>query len=264
MIFLPKPMTIYIAIAVIIAVGGFVYMQSRSSYKIVETRDFSCPGMEEFTFKYPVLKGWEVSLVKKTDTNSCEILLTDPLPVAEKKSEEYQPRIVVAKLSGEAATNLTLINPQGIRYAGDIINSFPNGPTTSPVHWVTFYDNTYAVKIELLAVGNDFPRDQFFKTVIESFEFVYPNSILEHYINKQVTLYGVAKDAKAGAGIFPEESGRPHRVSTEFMYIKDLAYWPKDIVDQTVEVKGILRKQMYIPGDKQFVLENATWKIVGE
>jgi len=63
---LSRKNSIIILLLLLIPILFLIYMfnpfKKSPHYEIGETRDFSCPGMTEFTFKYPVFKGWKMSL----------------------------------------------------------------------------------------------------------------------------------------------------------------------------------------------------------
>ncbi|MBI2409966.1 hypothetical protein HYV30_02915 [Candidatus Kaiserbacteria bacterium] len=176
-----------LAIALILTALTFFYrleimsMFSKSTEpEIAETRDFQCEGMEGFTFKYPVFKGWEVSLIRnisevwdidvfknKKGMNSgpekCEILLSGAsLNRPEKVKEEFQPRILVQQDQPHVAISE---NPHGIRYEKLSEDKY------------FFNLSSYAVNIELLNINEkySFPKEIFWQQVIESFKIVDSN-----------------------------------------------------------------------------------------
>src|SRR3989344_6255465 len=89
---LAKLMTILTIFTILIVAGTAGYLVSSyflkststtSSYKILETRDFSCPGMTGFTFKYPVFEGLEVKEIRPNnihlnEPDKCNIYLNWP------------------------------------------------------------------------------------------------------------------------------------------------------------------------------------------
>jgi len=134
-----------------------------SKYEIVETRDFSCPSMTSFTFKYPVFKRWKnVSL----DQKSCELRIKD--------NTNYT--FITIRVSVDNGVLFALSsspnkNKEGVSY---ILNSkneelrfmLGDKPGTGDV----------SIKIFRLPMKQSdqnisgFSGDQFFKTVIESFK----------------------------------------------------------------------------------------------
>ena len=106
---MPKKYMIYgiIVVAAAILIVGFVFWQQKQGQtqaQIVETRDFSCPGMSGFTFKYPVFKGWEVISIQNTNQpDECSILLSDSVLRAHGIMTEVAPQIMVKKLLGRNA-----------------------------------------------------------------------------------------------------------------------------------------------------------------
>lgn len=62
---------------------------------------------------------------------------------------------------------------------------------------------------------------------------------LENKVDQKVEIKGLAKDAKAGAVVLNEENTP--------IYIKGLAFWPDELFDKQVIVKGTLRLLKLIP-----------------
>jgi hypothetical protein len=92
------------------------------------------------------------------------------------------------------------------------------------------------------------------------------NIELERLIGQEVTLNGIARDAKGGAVLVIER--------TAPVYIEGLAFWTPELLGMNVSVKGLLKKEKIIPdpviGENggisqgaigtQFVLLNAVWE----
>lgn len=92
------------------------------------------------------------------------------------------------------------------------------------------------------------------------------NIELERLIGQEVSLNGVARDAKGGAVLVIEE--------TAPVYIKGLASWTPELLGMEVLVRGLLKKEKFIPdpliGENggissgafgtQFVLVNTEWE----
>ena len=169
-----NPLTILIILIVTGIAVHLAFLHFTKSPKILEIRDFSCPGMTGFTFKYPVFEGWEVKDVTKpsSDQDRCLVWLKWPNGSI---SPTVAPTIQVTKTAspkeigglipgfpGPASPK----NPQGITY--DVWTE------TGAYH---FFTANFEVKIELSgvsnALGEGFQEDLFFKTVIESFQVFY-------------------------------------------------------------------------------------------
>lgn len=210
-----KPMFIIIIIAVGLAlmVGGYLtykYWQSRP--KIIETRDFSCPGMSGFTFKYPVFKGWEVLSVEYSKSQAkCTILLNDTNLVENGINTEIAPQIQVSvkdtiggkyseSKEGDKYTIFSYPpNPYGINYIDFAVDS--NEART--MAYAFDFTKDKDVIIATAGVPYDkygFSRDLFFKTVIESFELIisYPYEIK---VGKLLDEFGEDKTKFEYAGI---------------------------------------------------------------
>ena len=128
--------------------------------KILETREFSCPGMTGFTFKYPVFRGWEVKDVTKPSSNQdrCIVWLNWPNTIR----LDDTPRIVV------------LIEPiPGIPDKNGIVQD--KAKVYSDAARKSFNAKTFFVNIDISSIPdkNGFSHDQFWKTVIESFQVFY-------------------------------------------------------------------------------------------
>ena len=89
---------------------------------------------------------------------------------------------------------------------------------------------------------------------------------LKQFLGKKVTLLGTSRDAKAGAVLITGDRNP--------IYINGLASWSADLLGKQVSVKGVLKKEKFIPdpiidengaistgatGD-QFVLKNVKIK----
>ena len=150
-----KMNTKYILITILIALGAVAVMYrdnlmslfSKSpNYEIVETRSFSCPGLEGFTFEYPVFKGWEVKEMKNTNINECSISLENGKNAQIKVSKD-QPHVAIQE------------NPHGIRYEKITEDKY------------FFNLASFSVNIELISVNENygFSKNEFWKQVVESF-----------------------------------------------------------------------------------------------
>ena len=167
------------------------FFSKTSEPKILETRSFSCPGLEGFTFEYPVFKGWEFLAAKKTDPSACRIDLSSANIKAANESKinsgspklQFFPSIQVSQSNSfipPLAVSANIKNPHSVYYLGDVINSFRGQPITEVNNSVEFYFDGKDVKIQLVLsddeYGSGFNRKQFFQTVIESFR-TFPENV---------------------------------------------------------------------------------------
>lgn len=147
---------ITIAILVIAGAAYYFFFFEKSDPQILETRDFSCPGMEGFTFKYPVFKGWSLSKPVLVSKNKCSITVNE-----DGVNSLIKRDIIVA------------INPDNI----------PSDPNSHRVEHSINKDGDNITSVEFLTsigtvnissgVGGSYSREllnQFFQTVIESFK----------------------------------------------------------------------------------------------
>ena len=156
---LAKLMTILTIFTILIVAGTAGYLVSSyflkststtSSYKILETRDFSCPGMTGFTFKYPVFDGWEVKKIERElEIDECHIYLNQPKNV----QLEISPQIIVSI---------------------ELIPGIPDNDKAkiySDTSRRSFNAKTFFVNIDISSIPDDFgfSPETFWKTVIESF-----------------------------------------------------------------------------------------------
>lgn len=60
-LFQNKLTVVFTIIILLLLVGGVTYYvgHSRPPSTVLETRTFFCPGMNGFTFEYPVFQGWK-------------------------------------------------------------------------------------------------------------------------------------------------------------------------------------------------------------
>ena len=150
-----------------------------SKYEIAEIRDFSCPSMTSFTFKYPVFKKWEnVSL----DQKSCGLKIRD--------NAQYgfvTIRVDTSKGVLPAPSSLPEKNKEGVPYILDSKNEelrFMLGDTSGI--------GDVNIKIFRLPIKQSdqnisgFSSDQFFKTVIESFKISANNiKLTQPFMNQK-------------------------------------------------------------------------------
>lgn len=147
------------SILIILIVSGSVGYLISSYYikyisnlkpKILETRDFSCPGMTGFTFKYPVFLGWEVKKIERElEIDECHIYLNQPKNV----QLEISPQIIVSI---------------------ELIPGIPDNDKAkiySDTSRRSFNAKTFFVNIDISSIPDDFGfnPETFWKTVIESF-----------------------------------------------------------------------------------------------
>lgn len=151
---------IIILIIILISVGGYFWYNNHvaSSIKVIEYQDFSCPEITGFTFKYPVFEGWKIAKPYSSNRKGeCIIELNFP----ENLNFYQRPRIIVTETPEVVKPNLSFKNPNNVFYD-------KNGEES--------YD--FRIEKKLITISspeypNDgFFRDQFFKTVIESFKLV--------------------------------------------------------------------------------------------
>lgn len=90
------------------------------------------------------------------------------------------------------------------------------------------------------------------------------DSISEDLIGKEITIIGLAVDAKAGACI---------QLKNDVVYIKEWDHWEPELLGKKLSVTGTPQKKKFIPDVKidengaisqgaegeQLVLENARW-----
>ena len=134
----------------------------KKKYEIVELKDFSCEGMNGFTFKHPVFKGWEIKRIKKTDVDKCTINLKWPGSLGSSfvtpHVEVKQDMEIKMKISDK-----TPKNPQGVYYLG---------PSNRNINFIS---PELLVNINLFGTGNEdngFSEKEFWKAVIESFRII--------------------------------------------------------------------------------------------
>lgn len=96
-------------------------------------------------------------------------------------------------------------------------------------------------------------------------EKVY-DSISKNIIGKEISLSGLAFDAKSGA-VLKLKNGA-------IVYLQGLDYWPSELIGKKTSVRGTLQEKKFIPDPVidedgaisqgayglQYVLENIKWK----
>ncbi|MFX1238477.1 MAG: hypothetical protein ACFE8P_12255 [Promethearchaeota archaeon] len=65
---------------------------------------------------------------------------------------------------------------------------------------------------------------------------------LEEFLDQQVTLYGIARDAKGGAVLITAEEIP--------IYIENIASWPPELHYKKITAIGVLKKKKLIPDPK--------------
>lgn len=131
-----------------------------SEQKNIETRDFSCPSMAGFTFKYPVFRGWETHILSESDT-ICHIYLNQDFMSQNLDTFKNAPQIQVEKIPHKDIGYSSLKNPNGINYF-----------SLSGSRGYIFSPENFSVIVTLHNVRDVPPDDVFFKTVIESFKIL--------------------------------------------------------------------------------------------
>ncbi|MEO8637480.1 MAG: hypothetical protein ABI430_01095 [Candidatus Taylorbacteria bacterium] len=149
---------------------------------VTEMRDFSCQGIDGFTFRYPVFSGWDFNRVMedttvKTNGQECLIFLNDRH--SQEVSAMFKADISVSKFP--YGKNDFEIPVEAISHPNP--NNIPtwymkennsNGDY-SPDHfaYVVFYGKDYKYYVNLnISAESGFPVEQFLKTVIESFKIL--------------------------------------------------------------------------------------------
>lgn len=134
--------------------------QKTGEYEILSLSTFTCEGMNEVSFEYPIFKRWEVLLSRsyKSSKDKCVMYLNDPTPISERVNPEMLPRIQVIKESfikkmdsGDVAVpiNKNLHNVPYIEHKAD--------------NYVAFYGDSI-IRVELISVLENygFSKEQFF------------------------------------------------------------------------------------------------------
>ena len=62
---------------------------------------------------------------------------------------------------------------------------------------------------------------------------------LDQVIGQEITLTGFAKVAKGGTVLITEDNN--------VVYVKGSGYWPLDLINKQVKVRGVLKKEQFIP-----------------
>ena len=143
-------------------------MWSFKSYKIIETKTFSeIPG---FTFEYPVFEGWEVSMIKKINSQEYNLFLTDGNPRHRKVDEKFQPRINIKK---KGATHIDPkeknfnINNNKVKYYSFLKQELDGMP------YINFYADSFTIVIHpFLHEGDGYSGKIMTEKIIETFNFL--------------------------------------------------------------------------------------------
>jgi hypothetical protein len=153
----PKLLTTIISLLILV---GLMHMwpfkNKSSSPKIVETKTFSCPGMEGFTFEYPLLEGIKPGkAIFKSWPNGDDICT---LPLSDDKGIIVTKRRVKEK-QGPLPSDIPR-NPNNIYYTEQ-----------DQAKARVFYTTDLYVTV-WLGAPPAFPKDLFFQIVIKSFRAV--------------------------------------------------------------------------------------------
>jgi len=189
-------LSLLLLVLILLVTFMFNPFKKSSKYEILETRDFSCPSMTAFTFKYPVFKKWEnVSL----NQESCELRIKD--------NTDYTfitIRVSIGKGVLFALSSSPKKNEQGVPYILDSKNEelrfmLGDKPGTGDV----------SIKIFRLPIKqkdqniSGFSADQFFNTVIESFKLTR-ETVNDSEYNYLKTLQLIAQDIATLKNEFPQ------------------------------------------------------------
>src|SRR3989344_8488631 len=132
-----------IIVAVLLILTVVLFFNKKPEYKIIGIRDFFCPGMEGFTFKYPEFEGWEVDGMTIFRPHECSISLSMETLKVKGVDLEVSSQILVTKMSASVVPKLTLSNTNSIKYEGDVVNSSSDRAVTEAVNSVRFYYGGY-------------------------------------------------------------------------------------------------------------------------
>ena len=176
----------------------FNFFRKCQKFEIVETRYFSCPDIADFTFQYPVFRGWEnISLNREL----CELRIKDVSNLAYLTVQISIDKGVLLTLS-----NSSKKNEHGISYILDSKKEelrFMLGDKlgTGDVHIKIF---RFPIKQKNKNISG-FSSEQFFKMVIESFKLVREKSGNAEF-NYLKTLQSIAQDIVGLKNEFPQLS----------------------------------------------------------
>ncbi len=243
---------------ILLIVFMFNPFKKSAKYEIVETRDFACPGITGFTFKYPVFKGLEIKKIERTDEVTCSVFLNEPIINAnqENGSQANSPRfsinptpapfIQIIKKYIDGLPSATMKNKNGIFY------EFIEG---SPVHEYAFFvGEDFVINIDLFGISHKFPfsRKIFWQTVIESFKFIEAQSF------KVQTFEGVLEERHVYAATWPIEADLTpkHAFNIEW---KNLGDFPEIKKGSIIHFKVVSKKTYKVPNENrwnnEYVLE---------
>jgi len=170
------------------------FSKKSSTPTIGETKTFSCPGMEGFTFEYPIFKGWYLKKFVSNNQLECFAkftILPDGLPsptagsgIKVTKIPELGLKTVEKnKVSGIPSPG-SVNNPNGIRFEGDTLTDIIDSDELAikkmaeGANYLQFYLDDFGVRIEPVATGKGFSKSLFFQTVINSFRATEENGEL--------------------------------------------------------------------------------------
>jgi hypothetical protein len=156
----------------------------------MKTANFSCEALSGFTFKYPLLKGWEVKGIQAKDENRCIMYFNSPddidyeiPPQIIVEKSEYSKNTLNKKRSSTAGENSTGVPYEYITDSNLYVPGykFKEGDWD----WLVFYGKDYEIRIGRNNFGslkidggkttqglNEFDSNAFYGSIIESFKFI--------------------------------------------------------------------------------------------
>jgi len=216
--------------------------------KIVETKTFSCPGMEGFTFEYPVFEEWGKAEVSQATKTSC--VLTYYYTGTQKEFRQSPIEIPINLLDTRFKDMRipSIVNPNKIPYEISDDNA-------------TFYirPQDFNIKIVLANTNNSFPRNLFFQTIIDSFRIESAFGEAKNNISKKKDVNEAFRNLLPEKGLIFISGGItiPHPV----VYIVDLTQ--NTIVTNGTEFKltGVGATALPMSGqvERLITLSNAIW-----
>jgi hypothetical protein len=259
-------MIIYIIVGVVVAVfaGGYFWYNKgvKTEPKILEYRDFSCPGMTGFTFKYPVFEGWTAA-IKKSDELlssagagiSCSIIFSSGFEtILPMKVVVNQVHDVAFKIKSDLPKNLN-----GVTYSisddNKQVNFYYSGQ---------YYTDSVMIKNENIddisedGISN-FSNKIFFKTMIDSFKLIsLEESVFAQLVTGSVTVMNV--EALYDSGFKVNNTDDAKKVfDTWASHLKE-----KNIKLSSDQVKSLSGSDLKLTGilsDAEFVKGQKYWGV---
>ena len=161
---------VFVFLAVVIFCAIYFFKYSKKFINPLSLKEFSCPGLTGFTFKYPLLKDFNSSVVMHDEGKQNCIVLFKGNRLPSDLYIQMRVEIIYYDIVPDISAPNIKTNPMQVKYDG-LPKSDPKQQTLDLSR--QFYGPDFLVKVSLSDITgrSSFNMDLLWRSLIDSFQF---------------------------------------------------------------------------------------------